>query len=392
MWGNPLDQDALRRTDSSMQTARWHRDEAPPTAGPSAAEKHEEDAGHQNPSAPGAWGERDVGGFDEQGARAEFEALRSELSYLSKSRTQDTHASKASHTRSRGNRQVSQAQTNEESEDAITVETEAAPGKDEGDFELSDFMREGHFEKRTEHGSAKKVGVLYKHLTVKGVGSTASFVRTVPDAVIGTFGPDLYHVITRFFPSLKFGKSSTRTLIHDFTGCVRDGEMMLVLGRPGAGCSTFLKAVSNNRESYAAVEGEVSYGGISAEKQRKMYRGEVNYNGEDDIHFAPLSVWQTLNFALKNKTKKSARDEVAIIATALMKMFGISHTKHTQVGDEYTRGVSGGERKRVSIAETLASKSTVMTWDNSTRGLDASTALDYARSLRIMTDVSNRTT
>jgi ATP-binding cassette subfamily G (WHITE) protein 2 (SNQ2) len=62
------------------------------------------------------------------------------------------------------------------------------------------------------------------------------------------------------------------------------------------------------------------------------------------------------------------------------------------VGDEYVRGVSGGERKRVSIAETLASKSTVVAWDNSTRGLDASTALDYARSLRIMTDVSNRTT
>lgn len=64
----------------------------------------------------------------------------------------------------------------------------------------------------------------------------------------------------------------------------------------------------------------------------------------------------------------------------------------SQVGNEYVRGVSGGERKRVSIAETLASKSTVQCWDNSTRGLDASTALDYAKSLRIMTDVSNRTT
>jgi ATP-binding cassette, subfamily G (WHITE), member 2, SNQ2 len=54
--------------------------------------------------------------------------------------------------------------------------------------------------------------------------------------------------------------------------------------------------------------------------------------------------------------------------------------------------VSGGERKRVSIAETLATKSTVVAWDNSTRGLDASTALDYAKSLRVMTDISDRTT
>ncbi|KAI7060763.1 putative ABC transporter, partial [Hortaea werneckii] len=123
-----------------------------------------------------------------------------------------------------------------------------------------------------------------------------------------------------------------------------------------------------------------------------MYRGEVNYNPEDDIHFANLNVWQTFTFALMNKTKKKAREEIPIIADALMRMFGIAHTKYTRVGDEFTRGVSGGERKRVSIAETLASKSTVMCWDNSTRGLDASTALDYARSLRIMTDVSNRTT
>jgi ATP-binding cassette subfamily G (WHITE) protein 2 (SNQ2) len=46
----------------------------------------------------------------------------------------------------------------------------------------------------------------------------------------------------------------------------------------------------------------------------------------------------------------------------------------------------------VSIAETLATKSTVVAWDNSTRGLDASTALDYASSLRVMTDISDRTT
>lgn len=58
----------------------------------------------------------------------------------------------------------------------------------------------------------------------------------------------------------------------------------------------------------------------------------------------------------------------------------------------FVRGVSGGERKRVSIAETLATKSSIVAWDNSTRGLDASTALDYANSLRVMTDISNRTT
>lgn len=253
-------------------------------------------------------------------------------------------------------------------------------------------MREGHFEKRKDGRSAKKVGVVFKNLTVKGVGASATFVKTLPQAVLGTFGPDLYRLISRFIPFLQIKSGETRTLINDITGVVRDGEMMLVLGRPGSGCSTFLKAIANNRESYASVTGDVSYGGIPASKQKKNFRGEVNYNMEDDVHFANLNVWQTFVFALYTKTKKKARDEIPIIAEALMKVFGISHTKHTLVGDEYVRGVSGGERKRVSIAETLASKSTVVCWDNSTRGLDASTALDYAKSLRIMTDISDRTT
>ena len=50
---------------------------------------------------------------------------------------------------------------------------------------------------------------------------------------------------------------------------------MLVLGRPGAGCSSFLKAMANDREAYAAVSGDVSYGGISAEEEHKRFRGEV---------------------------------------------------------------------------------------------------------------------
>jgi hypothetical protein len=73
-------------------------------------------------------------------------------------------------------------------------------------------------------------------------------------------------------------------------------------------------------------------------------------------------------------------------------MLNIPHTKNTLVGDEFVRGVSGGERKRVSIAEMMATRARVQCWDNSTRGLDASTALDFVRSLRVMTDILGQTT
>ena len=56
---------------------------------------------------------------------------------------------------------------------------------------------------------------------------------------------------------------------------------------------------------------------------------------------------------------------------------------------EFVRGVSGGEKKRVSIAEAMVTKASVQAWDNSTRGLDASTALEYVQSIRSLTNMAH---
>jgi ATP-binding cassette subfamily G (WHITE) protein 2 (SNQ2) len=58
-----------------------------------------------------------------------------------------------------------------------------------------------------------------------------------------------------------------------------------------------------------------------------------------------------------------------------LKMFNMEHTRQTLVGNEHVRGISGGEKKRVSLAEMMATRAHVACWDNSTRGLDASTAV-----------------
>lgn len=245
----------------------------------------------------GTWGERDVGGpLDQRTAMADYEALRQELFTLSRTRSGRSFGApgitrrlsrKSTHSLERPSVHRSETQRTE----ATEPDVEAVEEAEEGDFELAEFMREGHFEKRNKDRAAKKVGVVYRNLTVQGVGSTATFVKTLPNAVIGTFGPDLYHLVSRLFPFLSFGRNKNmRTLINDFTGLVRDGEMMLVLGRPGSGCTTFLKAVANNREEYAAVTGDVSYGGIDAARQKKQFRGEVNYNPEDDVHFPDMNV------------------------------------------------------------------------------------------------------
>ncbi|GAM89927.1 hypothetical protein ANO11243_079670 [Dothideomycetidae sp. 11243] len=393
MWQNGVDESRMQRTESNSRN-QWHNSQDPSAGNLHSVPSDSSSEDKENsPDKSGTWGEWDTGHLNEQSAAQDVAALQRELSRLSRRRSRGASTSRLS--RRSTNRQRSQrGKSLDDIESPLDGSADAAEERKEADddFALDDFIREGHFEKRTDGRSAKKVGVVFRNLTVLGVGASATFVKTLPQAILGTFGPDLYHLLVRFLPFLKVSKGQKRALINDISGVVRDGEMMLVLGRPGSGCTTFLKAIANDRSSYAGVSGEVSYGGIPANKQNSNYRGEVLWVDEDDIHLARLSVWQTLIFALANKTKKKSSDDIPVIANALMKMFGISHTKHTLVGDEYTRGISGGERKRVSIAETLASRATVVCWDNSTRGLDASTALDYAKSLRIMTDISNRTT
>lgn len=174
--------------------------------------------------------------------------------------------------------------------------------------------------------------------------------------------------------------------------------MLLVLGRPGAGCTSLLKVLSNIRAPYTRIGGEVSYGGIDPATFAKYYRGQVVYNEEEDLHYPTLTTRQTLQFALRNKTpgkrlpEESKADFVNKIIYLLGNMLGLTKQMNTMVGNAFIRGLSGGERKRLSIAEVMTTMSSINLWDCSTRGLDAASALDYVRSLRIMTDIFNKTT
>lgn len=71
-----------------------------------------------------------------------------------------------------------------------------------------------------------------------------------------------------------------------------------------------------------------------------------------------------------------------------MAIFGISHTVDTRVGDDFVRGVSGGERKRVSIAEAALTGAKFQCWDNTTRGLDSGNAIKFCKNLRLQADLA----
>ena len=253
-------------------------------------------------------------------------------------------------------------------------------------------------QKHSEDEETKHVGLVFKNLTVKGMGLGAALQPTLsgpflalPRLLQGFFSGGLRRIA---------GKPPVRTILNEFTGCVRPGEMLLVLGRPGSGCSTFLKVLANQRFGYESIEGDVTYGGTDAKTMAKHYRGEILYNPEDDLHYATLNVKNTLKFALETRTPgkasrnegESRKDYVKEFLRVVTKLFWIEHTLNTKVGDEYVRGVSGGEKKRVSIAEAMITRASTQCWDNSTRGLDASTALEYVQSLRSLTNMARIST
>jgi ABC-type multidrug transport system ATPase subunit len=140
---------------------------------------------------------------------------------------------------------------------------------------------------------------------------------------------------------------------------------------------------------HGLLHANIERSGITREVMESNFRGEMIYQAETDVHFPHLTVGQTLMFAALARTPKNRLPGVTRkryaehVRDVVMAVFGLSHTVDTKLGSDYIRGVSGGERKRVSIAEVLLSQSQIQCWDNSTRGLDSATALQFVKTLRL---------
>lgn len=147
----------------------------------------------------GTWGERDIGGpVTFRNAMLDYEEMRRELTTLSKTRSAGAkstgqQSSGLKRVTTAGTRRSHQRSRTNDTQDDLEAQTGEKPEGEDGDaeqeeeeeFQLGEFLKDGHFEKRQEGRSAKKVGVVYKNLTVQGVGATTTFVKTLPSAVVG---------------------------------------------------------------------------------------------------------------------------------------------------------------------------------------------------------------
>ncbi|KAH8650531.1 ABC transporter CDR4 [Tricladium varicosporioides] len=248
----------------------------------------------------------------------------------------------------------------------------------------------GYIAKDPQRYPYRYAGVAFRHLGIHGFGRPTDYQKTVGNVFLEVGRIFRYWMGT--------GKQKVQ-ILREFDGLIENGEMLLVLGRPGSGCSTLLKTISGDTDGfYVDTCTQINYQGIPASQMHTQFRGEAIYMAENDVHFPQLTVGQTLLFAAKARAPRDytfpgvTRDMFAEhMRDVIMATFGIRHTIDTNVGNDLVKGVSGGERKRVSIAEALLSGSPLQCWDNSTRGLDSANALAFCRTLKHSADLAGTT-
>ncbi|GAB1523182.1 hypothetical protein RhiTH_006313 [Rhizoctonia solani] len=165
--------------------------------------------------------------------------------------------------------QLSQPQLND-AQGATTGDRSSAlgtlveDGAEEDKFDFEDRVRTA-LDRMDEEGiKHRSLGVGFVDLTVRGLGAAAKYQETVLSMVSPI---QWVHKLSELrHPPVK-------DILTGFTGTVKSGEMLLVLGSPGSGCSTFLKVLANQRQGYHEVLGDVSYDGMRPEHLAKHYRG-----------------------------------------------------------------------------------------------------------------------
>lgn len=138
-------------------------------------------------------------------------------------------------------------------------------------FSLEKWMR--HFIQEMQAGGLEKtpVGFTFQNLNVSGSGQALQLQQTLSDVFL-----------TPFRLKEKFGgKKAHRKILHNFDAIVNPGELLVVLGRPGSGCSTFLKSVCGELHGLDIEDpSSIRYGGISQKQMVKEFGGELVYNQE----------------------------------------------------------------------------------------------------------------
>lgn len=172
-------------------------------------------------------------------------------------------------------------------------------------------------------------------------------------------------------------RTKEKTILNGVTGMVCPGEILAMLGPSGSGKTTLLTALGGRLAR--KFSGKITYNGQPFSGSIKRRTGFV---AQDDVLYPHLTVTETLVFtALLRLPKTLARDEKIQHVERVISELGLTRCKNSMIGGPLFRGISGGEKKRVSIGQEMLINPSLLLLDEPTSGLDSTTAQ------RIMTTV-----
>ncbi|XP_006345760.1 ABC transporter G family member 5 [Solanum tuberosum] len=178
---------------------------------------------------------------------------------------------------------------------------------------------------------------------------------------------------------------SIRHVLKDVNCRAKTGEILAIVGPSGAGKSTFLEVLAGKIEPQS---GSIFVNQKPVDKAR--FKKISGYVTQKDTLFPLLTVEETLSFSAKLRLKLAPK-ELSSRVKCLIQELGLEHVAGARIGDDRIRGISGGERRRVSIGVELIHDPGVLILDEPTSGLDSTSALQIIDMLKTMAVTRDRT-
>ena len=168
----------------------------------------------------------------------------------------------------------------------------------------------------------------------------------------------------------KNGDTSEKTILNGVTGIVRPGEILGMLGPSGSGKTTLLSALGGRLQGN--LNGKITYNG---QPFTGPIRRRTGFVSQDDILYPHLTVFETLLFTARLRLpSKITRQEKEILVQRVISELGLGRCAQSMIGGKLLRGISGGERKRVSIGQEMLINPSLLLLDEPTSGLDSTNA------------------
>jgi ABC-type multidrug transport system ATPase subunit len=181
-----------------------------------------------------------------------------------------------------------------------------------------------------------------------------------------------------------------KQILSGISGAVHPGELMAIMGASGAGKTTFLDILAR-KNKLGATSGDFY---LNGEKVRdEEFKSVIGFVDQDDTLLPTLTVHETiLDSALLRLPREMSRTSKEQKVEDVERQLGIYHIRNQKIGSEETsRGISGGEKRRVGIACELVTSPSILFLDEPTSGLDAFNAFNVVECLVNLVKNYNRT-